>query len=61
MVSKILARENLRLTGNLNGAKISKLKQTAKKESIFLKPSREMIWKQINGKLVAEWVAGDLE
>ena len=30
-----------------------------KPKSLFPKPAREMIWKKINGQLVAKWISKD--
>ncbi len=32
---------------------------STKKKSLFPTPPREMVWKKINGKLVAEWISID--
>ena len=71
-VPKIVAKDGSTLREDRSKAKPSKLKQIANRESlvkqaakvipaqnksIFPKPPREMIWKKINGKLVAEWTA----
>ncbi len=74
MIFKILTQRNRAFNKCSKTASIAKPKQInetkftakktpeivpTKKESIFPQPPREMVWKQINGRLVAEWISID--
>ncbi len=76
MASKILGQENLAFDRSLNPVSIPQQKSlddresTAKvrpsdiavtKEFVFPNPPRKMVWQKIDGKLVAKWVATDLD
>ncbi|MDJ0725977.1 MAG: hypothetical protein QNJ38_12765 [Prochloraceae cyanobacterium] len=76
MISKILGQRNLAFDRSLNPVNIPQPKclddreSTAKvrpsdiavtKEFVFPNPPRKMVWQKIDGKLVAKWVATDLD
>lgn len=63
MVSKIVVAQDKTFSNELNATKTSQLKPVKKthlvedkQESLFPKSPRQMVWKKINGKLVAEWI-----
>ncbi len=74
MIPQRIGKENSTFRGNLTPAKLPQQKPItapeltpkeaptvirAKHKSLFPKPPREMIWKKINGQLVAEWISTD--